>query len=76
MIKIIVDSTQNLPEDYLAKHDIRTAPITIQFGNETYRENLDIDRNTFYRKIEEMGIIPTTSQPTPGAYADFYRPVN
>jgi len=73
MIKIIVDSTQNLPEDYLAKHDIRTAPITIQFGNETYRENLDIDRNTFYRKIEEMGIIPTTSQPTPGAYADFYR---
>jgi DegV family protein with EDD domain len=73
MIKIIVDSTQNLPEDYLAKHDIRTAPITIQFGNETYRENLDIDRKTFYRKIEEMGIIPTTSQPTPGAYADFYR---
>jgi len=73
MIKIIVDSTQNLAEDYLAKHDIRTAPITIQFGNETYRENIDIDRETFYRKIEEMGIIPTTSQPTPGAYADFYR---
>jgi DegV family protein with EDD domain len=73
MIKIIVDSTQNLPEDFLAKHDIRTAPITIQFGNETYRENLDIDRKTFYRKIEEMGIIPTTSQPTPGAYADFYK---
>ena len=73
MIKIIVDSTQNLPEDYLAKHDIRIAPITIQFGTETYRENLDIDRKTFYRKIEEMGIIPTTSQPTPGAYADFYR---
>jgi DegV family protein with EDD domain len=73
MIKIIVDSTQNLPDDYLAKHDIRIAPIAIQFGNESYRENIDIDRKTFYRKIEEMGIIPTTSQPTPGAYADFYR---
>ncbi len=73
MIKIIVDSTQNLPEEYLAKNDIRIAPITIQFQNETYRENLDIDRKTFYRKIDEMGIIPTTSQPTPGAYADFYR---
>lgn len=73
MIKIIVDSTQNLPDEYLKKHDIRVAPIAIQFGNETYLENLEIDRPTFYRKIEEMGIIPTTSQPTPGAYADFYR---
>lgn len=73
MIKIIVDSTQNLPDEYLAKYDIRIAPIAIQFGNETYLENLEIDRPTFYRKIEEMGIIPTTSQPTPGAYADFYR---
>jgi DegV family protein with EDD domain len=73
MIKIIVDSTQNLPEDYIAKHDIRIAPIAIQFGNETYLENLEIDRPTFYRKIEEMGIIPTTSQPTPGAFADYYR---
>jgi DegV family protein with EDD domain len=68
-----VDSTQNLPEDYIAKHDIRIAPIAIQFGNETYLENLEIDRPTFYRKIEEMGIIPTTSQPTPGAFADYYR---
>jgi DegV family protein with EDD domain len=73
MIKIIVDSTQNLPEDYIAKHDIRIAPIAIQFGNETYLENLEIDRPTFYRKIDEMGIIPTTSQPTPGAFADYYR---
>ncbi len=73
MIKIIVDSTQNLPDDYLKKHDIRVAPIAIQFGNDTYLENLEIDRETFYRKIDEMGIIPTTSQPTPGVFADYYR---
>ena len=42
MIKIIVDSTQNLPDDYLKKHDIRVAPIAIQFGNDTYLENLEI----------------------------------
>ncbi len=73
MIKIIVDSTQNLPQEYLKKHDIRVAPIAIQFGNESYLEDLEIDRKTFYRKIDEMGIIPTTSQPTPGAFADYYR---
>lgn len=76
MIKIIVDSTQNLPEEYLKKHDIRVAPIAIQFGNDTYLENLEIDRETFYRKIDEMGIIPTTSQPTPGSFADYYKEVS
>jgi DegV family protein with EDD domain len=73
MIKIIVDSTQNLSDDYLAEHDIRVAPIAIQFGEETYRENIDIDRDMFYAKIEELGVIPKTSQPTPAVYADFYR---
>jgi DegV family protein with EDD domain len=73
MIKIIVDSTQNLTDDYLEEHDIRVAPIAIQFGEETYQENIDIDRDKFYAKIEELGIIPKTSQPTPAAYADFYR---
>lgn len=73
MIKIIVDSTQNLTDEYLEQHDIRVAPIAIQFGEESYQENIDIDRDMFYTKIEELGIIPKTSQPTPAAYADFYR---
>ena len=73
MIKIIVDSTQNLTDEYLEQHDIRVAPIAIQFGEESYQENIDIDRDMFYAKIEELGIIPKTSQPTPAAYADFYR---
>ncbi|MGD8553828.1 MAG: DegV family protein [Anaerolineales bacterium] len=73
MIKIIVDSTCNLTPETLKEYDIRVAPISIQFENETYEEEIDIDRDTFYRKIEEMGIIPTTSQPTPAWYAKYYK---
>ena len=73
MIRIITDSTCNLSADLLAKHQIRVAPISIQFANETYEEDIDIDRDTFYRKIEEMKIIPTTSQPTPAWFAKFYQ---
>ncbi len=73
MIKIVVDSTCNLDPGLIKKLDLRVAPISIQFGNDTYEEGISIDRDTFYRKIEEMGIIPTTSQPTPAAYADYYR---
>lgn len=73
MIKLVVDSTCNLSRDTLKKYDIRVAPISIQFANETYEEDINIDRETFYRKIEEMGIIPTTSQPTPAWFEKYYR---
>lgn len=73
MIKIITDSTNNLSPDVLEQYDIRVAPITIQFGNETFEEGVDIDHDLFYRKIEELGVIPTSSQPTPAWFARFYQ---
>lgn len=73
MIKLVADSTCNLPEHILQRHDIQIAPITIQFGEETYEEGIDIDRALFYQKIDELGIIPTTSQPTPAAFERLYR---
>jgi DegV family protein with EDD domain len=76
MIHIIADSTCNLLPETLEKYKIRIAPISIQFGDKTYEEEINIDRDTFYRKIEEMGIIPTTSQPTPAWFAKFYKEVD
>jgi DegV family protein with EDD domain len=73
VIKIVTDSTCNLSPEQLQRYDIRVAPISIQFRTETYEEDIDIDRDLFYRKIDEMGIIPTTSQPSPGRFADYYR---
>ena len=73
MLKIIADSTCNLPPDLLARHQIPIAPIAIQFGEQSYDEFLTIDRDLFYRKIEETGTIPTTSQPSPAWFAELYR---
>ncbi len=73
MIKFVADSTCNLSEHLIEKYDIKIAPISIQFGEETYEEGIDIDRDLFYRKIEELGIIPTTSQPTPAWFEHYYR---
>jgi len=73
MFKIVTDSTVNLPDEVQARYDIRKVPISIQFGHETYEEDVDIDRDMFYRKIEEMGIIPTSSQPATGRFAEVYR---
>lgn len=72
MIKIITDSTNNLSDELIRKHDVRIAPIAIQFKEETYEEGINIDRGLFYAKIDDMGIIPTTSQPTPATFARYY----
>ncbi len=73
MLKVVTDSTCNLSPELIERYDIRVAPIAIQFGMETYKEDIDIDRDLFYAKIEELGIIPTSSQPSPGEFAGLYR---
>ena len=73
MIKIVTDSTVNLSDEILARYDIRKAPIAIQFGLETFEEDVDMDRDMFYRKIEEMGIVPTSSQPATGRFTEIYQ---
>jgi DegV family protein with EDD domain len=73
MIKLIADSTCNLSDQLIKKYDIAIAPIAIQFGEETFEEGIDIDRELFYRKIDELGIIPTSSQPSPAWFERYYR---
>jgi DegV family protein with EDD domain len=73
VLKIISDSTCNLTPELVAQYDIHIAPIAIQFGEETFEEGINIDPDTFYNKIDEMGIIPTTSQPSPARFAQLYQ---
>ncbi len=73
MIKIVTDSTADVPQELMEKYDIWTVPINIQFGTETYQEGIEIDRPTFFRKLEE--VMPTSSQPSPGQLVEVYRPL-
>lgn len=73
MIKIATDSTCDLPAKYLEEYDVTVVPINIQFGTDTYLDGVDIDRDTFYRKIDELGVLPTTSQPSAGQFEERYR---
>jgi DegV family protein with EDD domain len=73
MIKIVTDSTADVPEELMQRYDIRTVPINIQFGTETFQEGIDIDRPTFFRKLDEYPSMPTSSQPSPGQFVEVYR---
>ena len=73
MIKIVSDTTCDMLPEMVKEHDITFVPINIQFGTDSYQEGVNMDWDLFYRKIEEMGILPTTSQPSVGEFAEVYR---
>ena len=72
-LKVITDSTCDLPPDYYREYDITPVPINIHFGTESFLDGVTIDTRTFYRKIAETGIMPKTSLPSVGQLADVYR---
>jgi len=73
VIRIVTDTTCDLPPEMVDEYDITIVPINIQFGTESYQEGVNMDWDLFYQKIEETGVLPTTSQPSAGAFAEVYR---
>lgn len=73
MIKVTTDSTCDLSEELRAQHDIVVVPINIQFGTECYEDGTAMDGATLVHKIRELGILPTTSQPSAGQFERYYR---
>ena len=64
--RIIVDSTADLMPEY--KSRVSVVPLTVHFGEEEYIDGVTIDHKTFYEKLIESDVLPTTSQATPDAF--------
>jgi DegV family protein with EDD domain len=72
MIKIVTDTTCDMPSAWFSQYHVTTVPINIQFGLETFQEGVTIASDTFYRRIETEGVLPTTSQPSIGEFVEVY----
>ena len=64
--RIIVDSTADLMPEFKCR--VHTVPLTVHFGQEEYIDGVTIDHKTFYEKLVESDVLPTTSQATPDAF--------
>ena len=62
-VQIIVDSTVDMPERM--KDRFRIVPLTVHFGAEEFIDGVTIDNKTFYEKLVESDVLPTTSQAAP-----------
>ncbi len=73
VIAIVTDSTADLPDDLRTAHAIHVVPLRVQFGNETFRDGVDLTKDEFYTRLLSSDTLPTTSTPPVGAFLECYR---
>lgn len=73
MVKIVCDSTGDIPEDIRKQYDITIVPLSILFGTDTYLDRVNFTPAQFYKMLVESKVHPTTSQPAPGLFAEAYK---
>ena len=72
-IKIVTDSTCDLPPGIVADLGITVVPCYLNFGEESYLDGVDISRQQFYNRLENDHIHPTTSAPNLQTFIKTYR---
>lgn len=72
-IRIVTDSTADLPKELIEKYGITIVPLKIHFNDvETYLDGVDLTPGEFYEKLRNSEKPPTTSQPPPGEFVSTY----
>ncbi len=72
-LRIVTDSSCDLPADLVRSLDITVVPCIVHFGDELLREGVDIQPSAFYQRLASGGVHPTTSQPSVGDFLEVYR---
>ncbi|MEA4811448.1 MAG: DegV family protein [Anaerolineaceae bacterium] len=73
MIKIITDSTADLPEVLRRQYDIEAVPLYVVWGDMQYRDRVNITTQEFFSKLPLDPAHPTTSQPSPEDFAAAFK---
>lgn len=71
-IKIVTDSTCDLPADLIAQHEITVVPVYINVAEKSYQDGVDITRAEFYEKLPDFETQPTTAAPAIGSFTETY----
>ena len=74
-IAVVTDSTAHIPAAALDGLEVPVIPLWLIWGQDRFRDGVDIDPPTFYRRLRDSKDFPTTSQPSAGEFEHFFREV-
>jgi DegV family protein with EDD domain len=72
-VKIVTDSTSDIPAELIKEYGITIVPAYVQFNGKTYRDGVDISQDEVYQKMVTDNIVVKTSQPPPGDFINVYK---
>jgi DegV family protein with EDD domain len=72
MVKIVTDSCSDITPQLAQELGITVVPLYVHFGDEAYRDNVDLSTEEFYRRLKKNRTIPTTSAVTPVFFAELF----
>ena len=72
-VKIVTDSSADLPTELAQELGITVVPLYVRFGEEVYRDRMDISEDEFYQRLQHDPIHPSTIQPSPQDFANAYQ---
>lgn len=71
-VKIVTDSTADLPKEIVEELGIRVVPLNVHFGEEVFLDWVELTPEGFFEKLAGTDLLPRTSQPSPGDFQKVY----
>jgi DegV family protein with EDD domain len=72
-VKVVTDSSCDLPQHLVDTHDIAIVPLTIRFGDEEFVDRKDLTSDEFWVRCDKSPTLPETAAPSPGAFEEAFR---
>ena len=72
-VRVVTDSSCDLPPEVCAEHGIRVVPLTIRFGSEEFVDRRDLSTDQFWQRCAVSPVLPETAAPAPGAFEAAFR---
>ncbi len=72
-VVLVTDSSADLADSVLDRHHIAIVPLQVVFGDESFRDRVELKPEDFYRRLRTARDLPTTSQPTPAEFVRVLR---
>lgn len=69
---IVLDSTADFPDAQIRYPNMRVVPLYVRFGEQSFRDYVELDPHGFYERLRGAAALPTTSQPTPQDFLSTY----
>jgi fatty acid kinase fatty acid binding subunit len=73
VVRIVTDSTADLAEDQQRAAGIAVVPLNVRFGDQVFRDHVDLSGDDFFARLKSSPQLPKTSQPAVGAFEEVFR---